>query len=308
MVAKGESVTKFRDSKLKWSGVNYGTFETRLDGTRMKSTGSGWGWRGTKTPNVKEEEAHYSSRLWDGENKYSYSRTNPSDPGYLIISYRDPESRTKDPGGIKGTLIGQISGYHYHDTEKLDELLLNRHTKLQVRKQMQPVRGNRCYVIDAMIKNKGSYTIWIDPKHDFHITRIEVKRKPGDYIGINLLEKGERSHEIFEILTYRKTANLWYPEKFRSRINKIRRGNPSTQEQTTTFTEVLWNPDHEKLGSFKPDDIPDGTSTRFRALPPSMEFFWQNGFFLDKDGRHVDIESIIKAQTQKAKNSKPKGK
>ena len=56
---------------------------------------------------------------------------------------------------------------------------------------------------------------------------------------------------------------------------------------------MIFNPDHDALGSFLPDDIPSGTSTKFSALPPSMKFTWQFGMAIDDAGKKVDLKKII---------------
>ena len=82
----------------------------------------------------------------------------------------------------------------------------------------------------------------------------------------------------------------------------------SSWEKEVSFSMITLNPDRDALGSFLPDDIPNGCDVRLLSLPPSKKFVWQNGKVVDKDGREVDVDKLIKAESEKVKNPKPKRK
>ena len=65
------------------------------------------------------------------------------------------------------------------------------------------------------------------------------------------------------------------------------------------ITEFIINPDHEALGSFKHDFIPNGARVRLAGVS-GITYTWQDGKVFDKDGHEVDIKNLIP--------SSPKGK
>ena len=286
---KGHTVTKFNYPTRNWGGTMYESFDIRNDGSRNKSIKSLWGDVSVVSPNVKEEDAHYHSRLYDSKDKYSYSRGAPSTLGMLMISNMIEAGLKMNEMNLEiGTAPGQISGFHRGDLENIKELVLNRSQKLEVRNTMLSIRGNKCYVIDAVVKDKGTYTLWIDPKHDYHISRVQVKRKSGDHIYKNQLKEGDYSNEVFEVVKYEKVGEFWYPKECRLKIDKVRYGHPSKEEKNITYSEISFNPDHENLESFGLTDIPNGTPTRLTAFPSNIDFIWQDGRVLDKNGNEVD--------------------
>ena len=173
-----------------------------------------------------------------------------------------------------------------------------------------------CYVLDADVPGDGKYTVWIDPVHDYHITRMLIEKGSGDRIGndyqhIFLKEDGRYKYS-YEVLEFEKTEGEWFPKKYKMRKNSKNGGHFSRYERIASFTMITINPDHDALGSFLPDDIPNGSNVNLKALPGRMEFlnrfFWQDGKVVDKDGREVDVDKLIKAESQKVKKRKPKRK
>ncbi len=59
------------------------------------------------------------------------------------------------------------------------------------------------------------------------------------------------------------------------------------QSTITDITNIVLNPDHNALKSFIPDDIRNGASVFITALPASIEYIWQDGKVIDKDGKVI---------------------
>lgn len=294
-ITKSQIVVDFNYPKKNWAGTAYRELEIRSDGNRNKTIESSWGNMNPKNSIVKKDEAAYTSQLWDGGNGYSYMRESGYDDGHLtIVNPGDGDYKIGDMDFTKGATNGRISGIHWGDDEKIDQMI-SKSKDIHVRNEMETLHGNKCYVIEASIKGKGNYKIWIDPEHDYHIGRIEVKRSAGDSIWTNKLHEGDYSNEVSEVLEYEKIGEKWYPKKCKLTVEKQYYGIPTTEERATTYEMVTFNPDHDKLGSFLPDDIPNGTETRLRAFPPNMVLNWQDGELIPKvDKSAVDqIDSMM---------------
>jgi hypothetical protein len=141
-----------------------------------------------------------------------------------------------------------------------------------------------------------------------------IEKGPGDRIGndynhIFLKEDGRYKYS-YEVLEFEKTEGEWFPKTYKMKKNSKNGGHFSYYERIASFTKITTNPDHDALGSFLPDDIPNGSNVVLRALPNRMEFMnrfvWQDSKVVDKDGREVDVDKLIKAESQKVKKSKPK--
>jgi len=290
-VLESRGVTKFDYTKMmKWAGTSYNQEELRYDGNRSKWMESIWGNVSKLELNVKESRPDYTSHLWDGEADYYYAGAIPPRPGSVTITRRDDPRRDRASDGssnlVKHGSVGEIMGYHWADNAvRLDELLKNRATQLQLREKTDLVGGVNCQVIDAVVKGSGKYTIWIDPVHDFHIARIQVRRGPGDHILKELLPGDEYQDETVELSKFEKVGEMWFPKDYVLTVQNTK--SMSHWQRHIVFTKVMLNPDHQALKSFLPDDIANGTPVRFRDLPPKNTFIWRDGKVLDQAGKAV---------------------
>jgi len=307
-IVECESENTFNNPQLNRSSERYAKVEYRFDGTRSRVRVFWWGNVDIRSPNVSKDQAHYSSELWDGENRYWYNRTAPSDLGLVQIR------RIRDPGGvpkeqtdiIKGkNIVGEMMGYHWGDNGKRVDEILDIAECLELRKNKKKLRGVDCYVIDSVVKGKGKYKLWIDPIHDYHIAKIHVWRKEGDYVHTRMAKKNQSTNEMFEILRFQKIGDSWFPLEYKMERTIIDNGRLSKENKTTTITNIVLNPDHDALKSFIPDDIPNGATANIVAFPSSLEFIWQDGKVVDKTGR-----VIMDSKTKKpaGSTSEPKSK
>jgi hypothetical protein len=133
-----------------------------------------------------------------------------------------------------------------------------------------------CYVIEADVPNKGKYTVWIDPFHDFYIARIQVQRQTGDRIWNQVMQEKDTHKEFFEVLEYEKNGDMWFPKTCIQKRTGQGNDYKSTEERETSFSTISLNSNHDAMGSFLPDDIPNGTPTHLMSRPPSEEYIWQD--------------------------------
>ncbi len=128
-----------------------------------------------------------------------------------------------------------------------------------------------------MCRARGKYTVWIDPVHDFHIARVQVRRKTGDRIWNQVVQENETHKELFEVLEFQKIEDVWFPKTCKIKQANQPNDYHATEEKEISFSRIILNPDHDALGPFLPDDIPDGTKALLGAFPPDKEFIWQDG-------------------------------
>jgi hypothetical protein len=294
-IVKGRLKTTYRYTGFDGIGTCYMDFENRFDGNRVKHITRTWGDIGIRDRNIKKEKASYWMNLCNGQTAYEFAKSDNHNKGKGTLRISDkgtPGDYSKKAAELfKGSSVGKVMGYHYGDKVPIGELFLGSSVKLQLRDKRSSLRGVDCYVIQADVPGKGSYTVWIDPVHDYHIARIRVQRGTGDRIGREsdplILKEGAMRKDSYEVLEFEKKRGAWFPK-----ICKVKRygtspGYKSINESDLTFSMITLDPDHDALGSFLPDDIPNGSEVRLRSLPPSMKFVWQDGKVVDKDGRVV---------------------
>lgn len=296
-IVKIESETTFDYPADNWSGKHHHKTEYRFDGARGMVRFDMWGAVSDAYPNVTEDKSQHLSMLWDGENFYNYSpRVAASEPDIVIMT------RGMDPGGVPkeqtilvqsfdapGLMMGYIHG------KRIDEILAGAE-HLEMRQEK--LRGVDCYVIDAAVKERGNYTLWIDPTHDYHIVKSRARQKEGDYYYAKKLPKNSSRDTILEVMGFQQIGDLWFLKQFKTTDRKIDGGNLGGQSKITDITNIVLNPDHDALKSFIPDDIPNGAFVYITALPTSIKHTCQDGKVLDDKG-NVIMDCMPKKQTKK---------
>jgi hypothetical protein len=116
---------------------------------------------------------------------------------------------------------------------------------------------------------------------------MEVNRSENDIMFGDKLEKGNFAKETYEVFAFEKYGEIWFPKEYNVFSDTNTFGNPRTTERKITITKALFNPDHEALGLFKPDDIPNGTKVDVPGVD-GISFTWKDGRIVDSDGNEVD--------------------
>jgi len=260
-----------------WGDTMYGASEFRFDGVRGRVSSDMWGNINMANPDVPEDQPLYTSRLWEGENFYSYSRSATPAKGHLMMN------RVKDPGGVpksytefvqNSIVPGLMMGYIRGNSDRQIEEVLNRAEDLDLRQE--ELRGVNCYVIDTVVKEKGSYTLWIDPTHDYHIVKLHVLRKGGDYYGEAKIPKNDSSDMTVEVLDFQQIADSWFPKRYKKMEIVISKGVFEEHTVISDITSIVLNPDHDALKSFTPYDIPNGAPVTIMAFH-KVKYVWQDG-------------------------------
>jgi hypothetical protein len=274
--------------------------ELRSDGERVYRYHKIWGRR--SIGNTSEEEASVGIRLWDDETYYHYgfsplARINTK--GIATISYpKNPSYSWMWQRSSGGTLRGYFPGAEERiDTE------LRQATTISVQPQTEDINGSQCYVINARTK-KCEFKIWIDPEHDYNISKAIVKRGWASWNNPKNKRKrppdGNAEVEIKNV-RFKKIDDIWMPvEADYRREHEFVNGNYGKSYSHLKITEFVINPDHEALGSFKQDFIQNGAMIRLASVP-GITYTWQDGKVFDKDGHEVDIKTL-KSSSLKGKD------
>ncbi|MBW8039282.1 MAG: hypothetical protein FVQ85_04715 [Planctomycetes bacterium] len=290
------------------------------DGTKYYSFFKQWGDKPGGLPTT-EERAGIVQVLWDGEARYQYmyspdiymytpdiSAKARLENGRLFLTPKamvtSPPNRICD--AAEG---GQLRGFFYGSNERIDSDIRQAET-ISLQHKTEKINGSQCYVINARTK-RCKYKIWIDPEHDYHIAKARVNRKWGS---ASRPEKRRMkppdgtSQNVMENVLFKKVNNIWLPVECDYTLNvELVGGAYSRAHYHHKVTEYVVNPDHDALGSFEPDFIRDGAVVKLIGVR-GISYTWQDGKVVDKKGREVDVDKLIKAESEKVKKPKPKRK
>ena len=267
--------------------------EIRSDGNRHYSFIKRWGDNAGREPTT-EEHSNYNYNLWNGENRYQYlyypdrPATSAKKNGMLFLTRKDnitvPQERFRDSG---------TSGFFFGSNERIDAEL-RRAENLSVRPDKEEINGSQCYIIDARAKD-CEYSIWIDPEHDYNISKAIIKRgwttasDPKEY---NNPPKGNTEVGLTNV-SFKKIDDVWLTAEYDYSYNiKYVSGDYEITNNHYKTVEYVLNPDHEALGSFEPNFIRNGALVDIIGFPPRIRFTWQEGKIIDSDGIEVDLKTL----------------
>ena len=248
----------------------------RFDRTRYAVMDRSWGDIDPSGKFIQKEDSGLRSDLWDGERfvQYSCGRTNL---GLVFLR------RTEDPGRVQRTFsrsnAASLMGYFHGSDNRIDSEFRTAKS-ISLRESLEDVAGSRCYVIDA-VTDHGTYTVWIDPQHGYNIAKGEVHRtwKRKDLIyDHGPMMKGDEILSSLANVRFEKIGDVWVPmEADIQTTRNMPRGYYSRFKQHHKRTEVIVDPDHDKLRSFIPDHIKDGAKVYIVGIPHSVNYTWKKG-------------------------------
>jgi hypothetical protein len=252
--------------------------DLRWDGNRTSTRTRLWGKLSSWSDIIPKDNPKCNIGLWDGESIFNYMRENEDSPGLVIIDRRGPAPDKPKQYGTVERIGGPLTGFFAGDLDRVDSIL-RRANSISLRTATQSVGRSQCYVIDA-VANGGEYTLWIDPRHGYNIARAVVKKGQGAPAGNQSLGKDEHILCSLDNTRFEKIGDLWVPMEADIESSNKRFNGTYNTSQHVRRAEVLLDPDHEKLGSFVPDDIPDGAIATIIA--PSgkyipIKYTWQDG-------------------------------
>lgn len=257
-----------------------------FDKDRASSRSFFWGRMNSRSTFTKDEH-YYKSDLWDGETHFQYTEIR-GEPVSLHIE--KGKGRDKREGIIKQR-YSIFSGYYYPFDGRVDRLL-RKARNLSVRRSTEKVGRSPCYVIDGVYE-KDKYTIWIDPKHGYNIAKAVVERPRSNVQGLRSFSFRTEIKNV----RFKRINNKWVPvEANRENRFDYPNGHYCTGFYKTKVTEMVFDPDHDALGSFVPDDIKDGAKMLFYIGSPHRPYYpqyiWSREakFVADRKGRLMRYE------------------
>ena len=281
--------------------------ELRFDGKRVYWHSCMWGHIGMRPEFTPRDKPVRGIRLWDGKVFFRYS------PFGTVKIYHYKNNVEKGQNIYKIYTRLPLQGYCYEDKERVD-VMLRQADNLSVRNKLERIGESDCYVIDAKGKH-GTYRVWIDPAHGYNIAQAEVRRTTGDLRRGNPMGGKAKLFYSLRNIRFQKIDNVWIPMEADRKINQTYGGGRFWNSSGhIKRTEVIINPDHEALGSFVPDDIRNGAYVKIMDFPikphniwrdgkyvTSAHFIWRDGKCVDEDGREVDVDKLMKAESEKVK-------
>jgi len=282
-IAESEQECKYKWEHKEWGekheGIEYIRSFNACDGKRIKTKSELWGNLNPRQTNVSESNPDFSASLSDGKRHYSYT------PGYLIFS--NPEDVQEKTPSARNTNIEKGMGYIRGEEKRIDELLKENLSQVKLREKSENINGFDCYVIDADIKGDGEYHIWIDPEHDYSIVKMQIYRSEGDKSFGDVIEKGAIANETYEVTSFEKYGDSWFPKEYKVTSEQTTYGNPRSDERTIKYNYINFNPDFDAQDIFKPDFVKNGAKVDVPGVD-GLSFTWKDGGIVDNDGEKID--------------------
>lgn len=230
---------------------------------------------------TESRKTSYLQELWDGQRfmGYSYGGREP-DKDTLII--RDD---IKTPFMYNGA---PALGFLNDDINRVDKIL-NEEKEVVLELKGGNVLGISCYVINTKTSKHGDYQLWIAPERDYHIVKAVSIKGSGVAYKNGTLPPNVTIQESMEVIKFKLIDGTWIPMEVSVKHKQIDIVNGKKYFVTTHHvhkrTDILLNPDHETLGSFSTDHIPNGTTV---GVPGSqIDYYWQDGKVTDSKGNVV---------------------
>jgi len=222
------------------------------------------------------EQQQYTSFVWDGKRLIQYRGGSAGQSGQVYITMNDSRTNEIISTQYKGAaLLGFCNG----DYERIDSIL-DKAQSISIRKGTVRQGESICYVIDATTE-RGKYSVWLDAAHGYNIAEIQVHRKPGDVIRNAGRAKTDMTFSLINV-RFENIKGVWFPAE--ADIQMTEDNNSQTTKWHHKRVEISLNPNHEKLGSFSADAIPDGTNVTISGHYGD-KLKWQNGKVLTEDGK-----------------------
>jgi len=247
-IAKGESTIEYIKIPRQSGRMQKELCEFRTDGDRVNHRGSVWG------KLLSKDNALYKFFLWDGESFIQYRQGSQLTGSAGFIEKNDDSKKRLIATEYKGAPLMGICGGDY---DRIDSIL-RKADNISLRQKTEQVGNSQCYVIDAVTK-RGKYMVWIDPEHGYNIAKIELQKRKGDLIGSSERVKIGVLF-LLKNVRFEKTDDVWVPVE--ADMKQYQDDHISIIKWHHKRTKMTLNPDHNALGSFVPDDIPEGTKEK----------------------------------------------
>jgi hypothetical protein len=222
-------------------------------------------------------KSYYECDLFDGKRRLRFSRSRINSQRNVLKVQQDVPATAAKIHALSLSIERYLLGVYTiggRNRRQLDEIIKEADSAV-VRDKCELVAGSECYVIDV-VEDKTKWSFWIDPEHGYNVSKSEC---------LNIGYRGTETAYSGEVIRYERKDNIWIPmESVLTRYRKYWTG--VDYEKTVVnhrITEIVLNPDHEALGSFIPDYIPNGTKAHIYGIP-YIRYTWQDGKIIDANG------------------------
>jgi len=217
------------------------------------------------------------SLLWDGRRYINYAGAiDPNQAGTAIVN-ATPEKRYVETLHCAHPCARLFGFYDSVVCERLDATLRQAQS-ICLRKERERINDVDCWVIEAATDH-GDYTVWLDPEHGYTAAQVHLRT-------VRTGKSPKRGGKPICTETMRTITNTrfdeidgaWIPVESDQtyRLTSSAKGNDWWQDEHIEVTEVVLNPDHDALGSFSTDYIPNGTRVSLYPLL-QISYTWQDG-------------------------------
>jgi len=284
MMADGEVVNK-GDNSDERKGRTERKFISRiyLDNKQHDITRNKWKLEDDKWFNINEirgisDGSRYTGRVLTMEHTDFLGVRRPD---YLRVMYDRSTKYTVEWGTWAFGLGISTSDKHFAKS------LLESKT-LSLRPEMEQADGFECYVLEGDTRDYH-YTVWIDPNNGYLHRKVIGEGHKTEELVKRLLEITGVKIESFDGIPM-------VTEATRHVFSEYIDGNTIDLTAREKISNIVWNPDFEKEGAFKLDNIPNGTPVSYFAdntNETGIEFHWQDGKIVANIDEEV-IEQIDK--------------
>jgi hypothetical protein len=240
--------------------------EFRTDGERVA-----YSVRQEDAADGADPNAAYRSLLWNGEYLLEYYRGHGRGSGIVaVVKTRTGRTTVMAREYDGAALLGFCAG----DDERVDAILRQAHS-LTLAPQMEEVRGVPCHVLEATT-DRGTYRVWIDPRHGYNLARMEVRRDKN----ATTAEAGPRDGPatfVMKEVDFQNVDGVWVP--MQATLEQVEASGRRSWHHRRT--EMVINPNHDERRSFVLEGVGNGTRVVV-AHEPNVPYVWQNGTFVRK--------------------------
>jgi len=245
--------------------------DLRTDGTRVALRTVHWGDRPSGHP-ISKDNPQYRNQYWDGARSMDFNGGDSNAVGHLRIDDYPTERSIKALHHIPFAYI--LMGCYPHMNKRIDQIL-KEVADLSVNNELNEINGVDCYVVQAKAEN-GEYLIWIDPEHGFNVAqaRIQVTKTIDKPVQGGPPFNQEISFDL-ENVRFKSFDGIWVATEADCRAKVLTKDILHQYKRHIKMTDLRLNPDHTALRSFVPDDIPNGTTIRKKAVS-NISYTWRD--------------------------------
>jgi hypothetical protein len=257
-----------------------------------------WDYFSTERNNIPEDKPLF--RVWINTMDISYFHQGRNNPPGVVTWRKDTKETVQLGGALAG--VSHLSGYVDSD-ERLDEVLRDG-DYISVRDKTEIVRGSACFVLDAHTRY-GQFSLWSDPNHGYHPARIRKSAKEGESFvrPDRIIPRGSIYTSYLDVLEFKKVDDIWVPVDANAGFHRTL-GSPAhyvAEDVHYKRTQIILNPDHDKLGSFAdpifedPSNDPElvnGTFFKIYTNAEPIYYTWQDSKIFDDNGMAVDMDKL----------------